>query len=156
MDLTIFSPDIFTLLENFLAHPGDYGLTNTLSGGQSIDALSDPALADKSLNGPGANYIFWDYLDPSAKAHAVMADVTQQLLAPARIAALVPLGDSNRLDFANLPLGLAGFVEDSTNLMKWTSAQTIPGTNAPPMILLPAVEPTIFYRMRFPFAWSWP
>jgi len=155
-NLTIVSPDIFTLLDNFLAHPGDYGLTNALAGGQSIDALSDPALADKSLNGHGANYIFWDYLDPSAKAHAVVADVSQQLLAPARISSLTPLGASNRLDFANLPLGLAGLVEGTPNFVDWTSAQTIPGTNAPQMVLLPAADPAQFYRLRFPFAWSWP
>ena len=155
-DLTIISPDIFTLLENFLAHPADYGLTNALSGGQSMDALDDPALANKSLNGPGANYIFWDYLDPSAKAQAVMADVTQQLLSPVRIAGLTSVSGSNRLDYANLPLGLAGFVESSANLVNWTAAQTIPGTNAPPSVLLPAEGPWRCYRLRFPFAWSWP
>lgn len=155
-NLTILSPDIFTLFENFLARPGDYGLTNVLSGGQSIDALSDPALANKSLNGPGANYIFWDYLDPSAKAQAVMADVIQQLVAPTRIAGLAPLAAGNRLDFANLPLGLGGFVEESTNFVNWAPAQTIPGTNAPQTIVLPTTGPLQFYRLRFPHAWSWP
>lgn len=155
-NLTILSPDIFTLFENFLARPGDYGLTNALSGGQSIDALSDPALANKSLNGPGANYIFWDYLDPTARAHAAMADVIQQLLAPTRIAGLTQLAGSNRLDFANLPPGLTGWVEDTTNFVNWASAQIIPGTNAPQTIFLPATGPLRFYRLRFPFAWSWP
>jgi len=155
-DLTIVSPDFFTLLEDFLAHPADYGLTNALLGGQSIDALSDSALTDKSLNGPGADYIFWDYLDPSARAHATMADLTQQLLAPVRIAALVPLVNSNRLDLANLPFGQSGFVEGSANLVNWSSAQTIPGTNSLEMILVPADGDSQFYRLRFPFAWSWP
>lgn len=154
--LKIISPDIFVLLEDFLARPTDFGLTNALSGGQSIDALSDPALTDKSLNGPGANYIFWDYLDPSARVHAIVADVTQQLLAPARIAALVSLGASNRLDLTSLPLGLAGFVDGSTNLAHWATAQSIPGTNAPTTMLLPAGDSERFYRLRFPFAWTWP
>lgn len=155
-NLTILSPDIFTLFENFLAHPADYGLTNALSGGQSIDALSDPALANKSLSGPGANYIFWDYLDPTARAHAAMADVIHQQLAPTRIAGLTQLADSNRLDIANLPFGLPGFVEATTSFPGWTSVQSIPGTNAPSSILVPATGPSQFYRLRFPHAWSWP
>lgn len=154
--LTIVSPDIYTLLENFLAHPGDYGLTNALFGGQSIDAVTDPTLKDKSLNGPGANYVFWDYLNPSARAHAVVADVTHQVLSPTHISGLWPAGNSNRLELANLPLGLAGFVEGSTNFLDWATVQSIPGTNAPQTMLLPAGDPAEFYRLRFPFAWTWP
>ena len=155
-DLTLFAPDFYTLLENILARPGEYGLTNALYDGQTIDALSDEVLTDKSLDGPGADYIFWDYLDPSARAQAVMADVVHQLLAPARIAGLSPLGASNRLDLVDLPLGLAGFVEDSTNFVDWVPVYSIPDTDAPQMVLLPAAGPVRFYRLRFPFAWSWP
>jgi len=155
-NLTILSPDIFALFENFLAHPGDYGLTNVLSGGQSIDALSDPALANKSLNGPGANYIFWDYLDPTARAHAAMSDMIHQQLAPTRIAGLTQLADSNRLDIVNLPFGLPGFVEATTSFAGWITVQLIPGTNAQSSILVPATGASQFYRLRFPHAWSWP
>ena len=53
-----------------LAQPADYGLTNALRNGLSIDALGDPLLTDKSLNGRGTNYIFWDNLHPTAVAQA--------------------------------------------------------------------------------------
>ena len=156
-NLTIYSPDIFSLLDNLTVNPAVYGLTNALDDrGLSIDALTDPALADKSLNGAGTNYIYWDYLDPTAKAHAVLADFTQQLLSPVRISSIAPVGGSNRLDLANVPVGRNGLVEGSTNLLTWTSAQSVNSTNAAQTIFVPATDPFAFYRLRFPFSWSWP
>ena len=155
-NLTIYSPDIFALIDNLIAAPGDYGLTNALFNGQSIDALSDPTLADKSLNGPGANYIFWDYLDPTARTHVVLADASQQLLSPARINSITPGAGSNRLELANVPIGRNGFVDGCTNLLTWTSAQSFISTNATQTILVPVLGPLGFYRLRFPFSWTWP
>ena len=68
-DLTIYAPDFYTQFNFFLSHPEIYGITTT-----GIDALEDPALTDKSFNGPGANYLFWDYLHPTTKVHAVYGD----------------------------------------------------------------------------------
>ena len=65
-DLTIYAPDFFTQFNFFLSHPEIYGITTT-----SIDALEDQGLTDKSFNGPGANYVFWDYLHPTTKVHQV-------------------------------------------------------------------------------------
>src|SRR6185436_8902635 len=53
--LTIYGPNLFPLVDDFMAHPANYGLTKT-----NIGVLQDAALADKSLNGPGTNYVFWD------------------------------------------------------------------------------------------------
>ena len=157
--LTIFEPDFFTLLDNILANPAAYGLTNALdSKGRSIDALGDTNLINKSLDGPGTNYIFWDNLDPGAKAHAVMADTAQQLISPVRISQITALNGANRLDVANIPIGRGGFVEGHTNLVVggWTTVQNINSTNTPQTIFVPASGPLQFYRLRFPFAWSWP
>jgi len=110
-NLVIHAPDIFTLLDDIVARSAAYGLTNALYQGQSIDALSDPNLANKSLNGPGANYIFWEYLDPTARTHAILADVVQHLISPAQFNQVTTLGSSNQLHVVNLPMGLNGFVE---------------------------------------------
>ena len=45
-----------------------YGFTVTTNG-----ALEDPHLADKSFNGPGADYVFWDDVHPTTKFHALMS-----------------------------------------------------------------------------------
>jgi phospholipase/lecithinase/hemolysin len=106
--LTIITPDFHTLLNSILATPAAYGLTNALNAfNRSVDAVSDSNLTNKSLNGPGAKYIFWDYADPSAKVHYIMGNVAQQLITPVpaippQIAKLTVQPDgSNRLDMVN-------------------------------------------------------
>jgi phospholipase/lecithinase/hemolysin len=154
--MTIHIPDIFALFDDVLAHSAHYGLTNALENGLSVDALSDASLTDKSLDGPGSNYIFWDYLDPTSRFHAVIADIVQQLISPVQISTITSIDGTNQLDVATLPIGRDGFVEGSTNLVNWTSKEGIISTNATQTILVPASGSQQFYRLRFPFAWSWP
>jgi outer membrane lipase/esterase len=154
--ITIHAPDIFTLLDDLLADPVAYGLTNALYNGLSVDALSDPSLADKSLAGPGASYVFWDYLDPTARTSAVIADDVQQLIAPPRINTILSFSGSNRLEVINVPVGRNGFVEGSTDFLNWAPDAAFASTDTTQMIFLPAAGSTRFYRLRFPFAWSWP
>ena len=148
--LTIYVPDLYTLLQDMIAHPSNYGLINATS-----DAIDD---GDTALNGPGANYLFWDYLDPTAKAHEVLADTIQQLISPVKISNLALLNGSNRLDLANLPIGLAGFVGGRTNVVSgsWTTVTNFSSTSATQSIFVLANGPGQSYRLRFPFAWSWP
>jgi hypothetical protein len=121
-NLTIVVPDYYALLQNLLARPQDYGVVNPLYGLLSIDALDNPLLLDKSFNGPGANYIFWDPTDPTAKVHYIMANVAQQLVSPVEISLLTPFDGIDRLDLNNVPVGQIGFVDSSTNLAlaNWT------------------------------------
>jgi phospholipase/lecithinase/hemolysin len=139
--LTIIVPDFYTLLNNLLAYPSNYGVNNVQMNGASIDAMDDPSLADVSLNGPGANYIFWDYADPTAKVHFIMANVAQQLISPVQIGRIVPMGVSNRLDVINMPVGLVGYVDGATNLSTaWvTSANTMfSGSTTTQSVYVPA------------------
>jgi len=121
--LKIYVPDIFTLLNNALTNASAYGLTNALNYyGQSTDAID--ALNPKVLNGPGTNYIFWDYLgSPTAQMGEVIADVAQQTLSPVQISGLAQINGSNQLNVVNVPVGLNGFLDNSTNLAQtsWTT-----------------------------------
>jgi phospholipase/lecithinase/hemolysin len=192
--LKIYTPDFFTLLNNVLTNAAYYGLTNALSGGISIDAFDDFSLPHPlTLNGPGTNYIFWDAQDPTAQFHEVIADVVQQIISPVQISKITALNGSNRLDVANYPVGLGGFVDGSTNLAlaDWTSVTNItsanaaqsffviapplpagfgsggsggsggppppPGTTGPNTNSVPIFNVFAqFYRLRFPYAWTWP
>ena len=156
--LKIYEPDFFTKLDNILANPASYGLTNALYNGQSVDAIDDPALTDKSLNGPGTNYIFWDYTDPTAKTHAIMADIAKQLIAPVQISQITSQNGTNQLNLANVPVGLNGLVLGSTNLAltNWTTVTNFPSTNSVQPVFVPVFGPLQFYRLSFPFSWSWP
>ena len=146
--LTIYVPDFFSLLDSILANPASYGFTKTYP-----DALSDPALTDQSLNGPGANYVFWDPDNPTAKAHAIMANTASAAIplpGHAQITKLTLLGGNNRLDVINIPLGHLGYVDSSPNLLNWTTIGNITGTSATQSIYVPAsASPLLFYRVRF-------
>jgi phospholipase/lecithinase/hemolysin len=156
--LKIYIPNLFSLLDNVLTNAAGYGLTNVLYNGQSIDVLDDPAQGNYSFTGPGANYIFWDSDDPTARLHEVIADYVQQLISPARISMVTSLGSSNRLDIVNFPAGLNGFVDGATNvtLPNWQSLQSFTNNSTAFSIFLPMSGPQHQYRLRFPYAWSWP
>jgi phospholipase/lecithinase/hemolysin len=130
--LKIFSPDYFALLDDALTNDVKYGLNNVTLLGLSIDAINNPLLLNKSMTGPGANYVFWDPYDPSARLHAVMGDVAQQLVSPVQISQVAVLAGSNRLDLVNVPVGLNGFVDGSTITNRvqppWTSVQNFNST----------------------------
>ena len=146
-NLVIYQPDFFFLLNDIVAHSTNYGLTHPTTDARDADLVA--------LNGPGAQYVFWDDEDPTAKAQCWMANLVQQLISPVQISKLTLLSGSNRLDMVNLPIGQAGFAEGSTNLANWTSVQSI-GTNAPQTLFVPRAGSPQFYRLRFPFAWTWP
>jgi len=157
--LTIYVPDFFTLLNNVLTNSAYYGLTNTLQNGLSIDAISDLySNSTPVLNGPGTNYVFWDQTDPTAQFHAVIADVAQQIISPVKVGKIAPVSGSNRLDVVNYPAGLNGFVDGVTNLAQanWAAAASVASTNTAQSVFVPTSGPQQFYRLRFPYAWSWP
>ena len=156
-NLTLYTPDFFTLLTNILAHPANYGVTNALSGGLSIDAVSSISSLTVT-NNPGTNYIFWDPTDPTAKVHMWMANLTQQLISPVQISNLTAFNGSNRLDMANVPIGQNGLVLGRTNLVlgNWTTNVNFSSTNATQSVFVPSSGPVWFYRLKFLYSWTWP
>ena len=82
--------------------------------------------------------------DPTAKFHEVIADVVQQIISPVQIGQITALNGSNRLDVANVPVGLNGFVDGSTNLApaNWTLVQNITSTNTTQSIFVAQVAAT--------------
>jgi len=163
--LVIYVPDFFTLLNNVLSNAASYGLSNVLTGGHTDDAV-DTIFPLTVTNNPATNYIFWDSTDPSAKFHAVIGDVAQQLISPVQIGGITALNGSNRLDVVNYPAGLGGFVDVCTNLAaaNWTgvtnsgttSSVTITGTNTTQSVFVSSSGPFQFFRLRFPYAWFFP
>jgi phospholipase/lecithinase/hemolysin len=133
--LKIYSPDFFALLDSALTNAPALGLKNAMLAGLSIDATDDPLLLDKSMTGPGATYVFWDDLDPTARLHAIMADITQQIVSPAQISQVTPLLTGvDQLDVASLPIGLNGVVEGitvtNTSPADWAPVQSFSSPGA--------------------------
>ena len=160
-NLTIYSPDFYTLLTNLLAHPANYGLTNALGGGLSIDAIDavNYGFPSAATNGFGTNFIFWDPTDPTAMVHAWMANTAQQLISPAQISHITALNGSNRLVMANVPVGQNGQVLGRTNLLlgNWTTnVNNINTTNTTQTVYVTNSGPQRFYRLKFLYSWTWP
>ena len=159
-NLTIYMPDFFALLTNMLAHPANYGVTNALGDGLSIDAIDavNYGFPSAATNGYGTNFIFWNNDNPTAKVHAWMANLAQQLISPVRISQITAFNGSNRLDMANVPIGQNGLVIGRTNLVlgNWTTNANFNSTNTTQTIFVPASGPVWFYRLKFPYSWTWP
>ena len=148
--LTLYSPDFYADFNFALANAAIYGLTKT-----NVDALEDPALTNKSFTGPGANYVFWDWLHPTTKLHAAVAGSVEGIFLPMRIKQLTIAGGSNRFDLVNLPVGLTGKLESTTNLANpggWTNRASIVATGATQSVFISTngLGNRCFFRLSFP------
>ena len=114
--------------------PASYGFTVV-----NIGALDDPSLTNKSFNGPGADYLFWDDIHPTTKMHGYISDQAYSLVGVGLN--LTASGTGQSLTISNLYPGFQYSVQGSTNLVTWTNYQTftasstnltIPVSGAPP------------------------
>lgn len=94
-------------IDEIEAAPADFGFTNL------TDAVLDSGLTDKSFDGPGSSYFFWDGIAPTSKVHCQLAGrvhdaVLDQGNAGSFRARIVRLtADEVWLFAANPPLGSA-------------------------------------------------
>ena len=97
--------------------PATYGITVV-----SVGALEDSNLADKSFNGPGANYFFWDPIHPTTKMHArIGALAYEQVGVGLNLSGSAPILD---LAVSNLYPGFQYSIQGSSNLLTWTNYNT--------------------------------
>jgi phospholipase/lecithinase/hemolysin len=119
--LRLVRVDVYRHFEEVLANPGQYGFTET-----RLDVLADFFLFDKRFNGPGRNYIFWDPIHPTTKAHALLADWFEAALENLENSEPVRLRlsrgpDGLWLSAISLQPGRSYQIQRSTNLVTWTN-----------------------------------
>jgi thermolabile hemolysin len=131
-------------LSNVLSAPAAYGFTVTMQG-----ALEDPSLADKSFNGPGANYVFWDSLHPTTKLDVLTA--TAAFEAVAVQLKIASSGTNFTLLADNLYPTLPYTVQSSTNFTTWSNylAFTAASTNATMTLTNQPGKSGVFYRVSY-------
>ncbi|MCU0789229.1 MAG: SGNH/GDSL hydrolase family protein [Verrucomicrobia bacterium] len=115
-NLTIYSPDIFTLFTNVLSNPASFGMTNP-GVGATEDGYSD-------LNGPGADYVYWDFIHPTAKFQRLFAEEARKLIWPTKLTGISQLNGTNLLSTMNVQIGR---VQDGDGLAtgRWNTAPTL-------------------------------
>ena len=159
-NLVLYTPDFFTLLTNMLAYPANYGVTNALGDGLSIDAIDavNYGFPSAATNGFGTNFIFWNIDNPTAMVHMWMGNLAQQLLSPVQISNLTVLNGSYQLVVASVPIGQNGLVLGRTDLVlgNWTTNATFVSSNTTQSVYVTNSGPQWFYQLKFPYAWAWP
>jgi hypothetical protein len=150
--MRVYCPDLCGMFDAILAQPVSYGFAN-----HTVDALDDPGLSDYTRSGPGAYYVFWDYMSPSARAHMVIAELVQKMISPPKLASLTWSNKTSRIVISNTPVGRNGNIEVSTNLTRWSNLLTnFSSTSVTQTISVSATNSMQFYRVCFPFVWTWP
>jgi len=141
--LRIYLLDDNAFFAKILNTPALFGFTVTTNG-----ALEDPNLTDKSFTGPGADYVFWDFIHPTTKVNALTA--AQAVLSVSVQLQMVRNGSEANLVAGNLYPGLPYIVETSTNLSTWSKYETInaTGTNAT-VVLTNGPGTKAYYRVRY-------
>lgn len=155
--LEIILPDTFTFFEQVLANPAAYGMVNPndLNAG-GIDS------GDPSLNGAGAQYVFWDDFHPTAKFQMHFAAFIQQIISPVKVNSISLSGGNVQVQLVNVPLDRTGSILGSANLQPpWAVDQAInepfvSGGSTTKTYTFAASGPKRFYRAAFPVVWTWP
>ncbi|MGH7967633.1 MAG: SGNH/GDSL hydrolase family protein, partial [Limisphaerales bacterium] len=141
--LRIYLLNWYAVSSNVLSAPAAYGFTVTTNG-----ALEDPNLTDKSFNGPGANYAFWDDIHPTTKFHALVGAAANDCVSVEMN--LARHGSNFDLNLNHLFPGLPYTIESSTNLTAWTtySVFTASATNSIISVTNSSTR-QVFYRVSY-------
>ncbi len=154
--LTLAGFDIYGQVKLILSDASAYGFTETRT-----DALSDVTLLDKSFDGPGANYVFWDPIHPTTKSHGIIADWYYAVVAPWSAQAqsqslqgprlgLITSNGTVRVTLGNLQAGQVYTVQASTDLVAWADVATVDAANATQEWTEPANDSArVFFRLKF-------
>jgi phospholipase/lecithinase/hemolysin len=142
-DLQLIRPDVYTRFSEVLGNLAGHGFTKA-----NPDALTDPALADKSFTGPGQDYVFWDDIHPTTKAHALVAGWFYEALPRPRLEITVS-GDRLQLNLTQLGQGQVYTVQESDGLSGWRDLATISATNSVQQWTIP-LGPAMrsFFRLK--------
>src|SRR5437667_2846352 len=127
-DLQLITPNVYARFNDLLANLISNGFTKA-----DPDALTDTQLTDKSFTGPGKDYVFWDSIHPTTKAHKLIAQWFYQELPPPPSLAKLDIGVSGgavQLTLGDLLPGQIYILQSSTNLTGWTDVTTLNATNS--------------------------
>ena len=124
-DLQLLTPDMAGRFNDLLSNLGANGFTKA-----DPDALDDPQLTDKSFIGPGQDYVFWDPIHPTTKAHALVARWFQQTLSPPSRLAVAATAGGLLFTFDVLQTGQSYTLQTSANLSDWNGITSFTATNS--------------------------
>jgi len=142
--LTLFQFDFYRGVKSFLANASAYGFTET-----DIDALSDITLLDKSFDGPGADYVFWDPIHPTTKSHGVIADWYSATVSPmSPQIAIVNAGTTVQMMLDRLDPGKTYVLQSSNDLSNWSEVKSFSSRTSRLVTSFTNQLPRSFFRIQ--------
>jgi phospholipase/lecithinase/hemolysin len=143
-DLRILYVDTWSKLNDVRSNPALYGFTVV-----NIDALDDPALTNKSFNGPGADYLYWGNYHPTSKLQKLIAAWHSEALTNSileKLKAHIANG-SPSIQMDHLQIGRDYMLEKSTDLQTWQPIILFTATAGTNSWAQPeSTEPTSYFR----------
>ena len=141
--LFLYQFDCYEQVNSLLSNAATYGFTET-----QMDALSDVSLLDKSFDGPGSNYVFWDPIHPTSKAHRIVAGWFQTLVYPLAPGVSVRLSQGQpELALSGLSVGSRYLIRSTTDFANWMTNQTITAESPAASLILTNDLPYAFYSV---------
>ena len=143
--LTLFGFDFYGQVKSVLGNARAYGFTKT-----RIDALTDVTLLDKSFDGPGAHYVFWDPVHPTTKSHSVIADWFLSVVAPfSPQIGVAAAGTRLQLALDRLHPGQTYVLQDSNDLSHWSDVESFSSVASSFITSVTNAPPRRFFRIKW-------
>jgi phospholipase/lecithinase/hemolysin len=147
LDLRIIFVDVFSKFNEVLADPAQYGFTKA-----DIGAVEDPALADKSFTGPGAEYVYWNQQHGTAKLHQLISSWTLEALTNSVLETLeaTAADGAAAIQMNHLQIGRDYTLQQSTDLHIWREATSFTASAGTNQWTTAAVGASpLFYRLTW-------
>jgi hypothetical protein len=145
-DLRLFLLDMYSDLNELQDNFSSYGFTKVFP-----NVLADPALKDKSFNGPGSDYVYWDGLHGTSKLNQLIANWALALLTNSvvEILDISFVGGFPQIQMNRLQIGRDYTLQTSADLVHWrelTPFTAAAGTN---QWTGTTNNPAAFYRLTW-------
>ena len=145
-DVRIVVVDMYSNLNAVEDNPTTYGFTKAFP-----NAWDDPLLTNKSFDGPGKDYMFWDGLHATSKLNNLIADWTLSALTNAvveTVEASLQQGSSTVL-MNHLQPGRTYTIQSSPDLVQWQDLTNFTATARTNQWLDPIPRASAFYRLSW-------
>jgi phospholipase/lecithinase/hemolysin len=141
-DLKLVRVDLFAFFDALGGHPEHYGFTRI-----DLGALEDPDLSNKSCQGPGRDYLFWDDVHLTTKGHVLLAQLIRAAVKGSAVQ-ITPESGGARLTLDPLQIGLSYRAQQSIDLVRWTDLASFAALDVTQYLPISTSASCGFYRLQ--------
>ncbi len=146
-DLRLYTLNMQSKLDELQTNATAYGFTKTFPG-----ALDDPSLMDKSFTGPGKNYLYWDFLHTTSKAHEFIAAWNLEAITNSVLERLTvsTAAETFSLAMSKLQIRREYTLQRSSDLTSWQDVHTFKASAGTNDWVVPVSEMSpAFFRLKW-------